>query len=305
VAVPGADTIDAVGGPRLPLGQRVVLPGRGTTFVREVEGPPGAPTVLLLHGWVASAGLNWFTAFQPLGARYRVLAVDHRGHGRGIRSRSRFRLADCADDAAAVVEQLGGGPVVAVGYSLGGPVAQLLWRRHPEQVRGLVLAATSHSFVGTREQLLFGPLMAAAAGGARVGQFATRLPGRRLRSVLAGPGGARPATMREWARAEMRRHDPRQLMEAGMALASYRAPWVDRIAVPTAVIVTTRDRAVEPAAQLRMARRIPGASVHRVEDGHLACAHRSFAAVLLDAVDDVIQRPRESGRCSTPALGPD
>jgi pimeloyl-ACP methyl ester carboxylesterase len=46
-------------GPRLPFGRRIELPDRGTTFVRRLAGPPGAPTVLLLHGWVASAGLNW------------------------------------------------------------------------------------------------------------------------------------------------------------------------------------------------------------------------------------------------------
>jgi 3-oxoadipate enol-lactonase len=259
--------------------------------VREVDGPSGAPTVLLLHGWIASAGLNWFPAFEPLGEHYRVLALDHRGNGRGIRSRRRFRLDDCADDAAALVEQLDAGPVIAVGYSLGGPVAQLLWRRHPDLVQGLVLAATSHTFMpGMREQILFGSVMAAAAGGTRVGQLAARLPTRHLGSLLADRTPSRPSTMRDWARAEMRRHDPRLLMEAGVALANYRAPWVDRIDVPTAVIVTTRDRAVEPFVQLRMALRIPGASIHRVDDGHIACVKRSFAGVLVDAVDSVARR---------------
>ena len=71
--------------PPLPRGERIELPGRGTTFVRSVAGPPGAPTVLLLHGWLASGGLNWFNAFTPLSQRYNVLAPDMRGHGRGNR----------------------------------------------------------------------------------------------------------------------------------------------------------------------------------------------------------------------------
>jgi pimeloyl-ACP methyl ester carboxylesterase len=50
------------------MGHDVELPGRGRTFVREVAGPPGAPTVILLHGWTATADLNWFTCFAPLGA---------------------------------------------------------------------------------------------------------------------------------------------------------------------------------------------------------------------------------------------
>src|SRR3954470_13108295 len=133
-------------GPDLPLGRRVDLPGRGTTFVREVAGPEGAPTVLLLHGLLASGGLNWFQAFAPMSEHFRVVALDHRGHARGLRTRSRFRLADCADDAAALIEALGTGPVIAVGYSMGGPIAQLLWKRHPELVAGLVLCATSDRF---------------------------------------------------------------------------------------------------------------------------------------------------------------
>jgi pimeloyl-ACP methyl ester carboxylesterase len=273
------------------MGRRVQLPGRGTTFVREVSGPVDAPTVLLLHGWIASGGLNWFRAFGPLGARYRVLAIDHRGHGRGIRSRRRFRLADCADDAAALVEELGTGPVIAVGYSLGGPVAQLLWRRHRGAVSGLVLAATSHSFMpGMRQQLLFGSVMAAAAGGTRVGQLAAAVPTRRLRPLVAPPSAGRPSSLRDWARAEMARHDPRQVLEAGVALANYRAPWVDQIDVPTTVLLTTRDRAVEPPRQLRMARRIPGAAVHTVEDGHMACTRSSFGSELRQAVDAVAAR---------------
>ncbi len=97
---------DAPGGPPIPLGRRVELPGRGTTFVREVAGPPGAPTVVLLHGLIASGGLNWFQAFEPLAAHFRVVAIDHRGHGRGLRTWSRFRLADCADDVAALLAEL-------------------------------------------------------------------------------------------------------------------------------------------------------------------------------------------------------
>src|SRR4051812_22903803 len=113
-------TVHPVGGPPLPMGRRLHLEGRGITFVRQGEGPPGAPTLLLLHGWMASGGLNWFRVFDALGARYNVVAVDLRGHGRGIRNGRRFRLADCADDAAATLDALDAGPVIAVGYSLGG-----------------------------------------------------------------------------------------------------------------------------------------------------------------------------------------
>ena len=46
-----------------PKGHHANLPGRGAIFVRTQRGPEEAPTVVLLHGWIASAGLNWFQAF--------------------------------------------------------------------------------------------------------------------------------------------------------------------------------------------------------------------------------------------------
>ena len=113
---------------------------------RQVMGPEGAPTIVLLHGLAATGRLNWFTALPSLGERFNVLVVDHRGHGRGIRTR-RFRLADCADDVIALADTLEIETLLAVGYSMGGPIAKLCWSRHPDRVRGLVLCATARHFM--------------------------------------------------------------------------------------------------------------------------------------------------------------
>ncbi len=300
VALRVVDTAEA-GEPVLPYGRRVQLDGRGTMFVREVDGPAGAPTLLLLHGWLASGGLNWFQAFPALSEHFRVVAPDMRGHARGIRSRRRFRLADCADDAAALIEHLGTGPVVAVGYSLGGAVAQLLWKRHRELVDGLVLCATSHHLMpGRREQAVFASVMAAAAGSSRASELLVRLPVRQARSLFPVPTGPdRPATMRRWARAEMRRHDARMVIEAGWAMSNYRAPWVDKIDVPTACLITAHDRAVSPVAQFRTALRIPDATIHRIDDGHVVCARPLFAPALLAACQDVAGRAYQASAVST------
>ena len=89
----------------------------------------------------------------------------------------------------------------------------------------------------------------------------------------------------------MRRHDPVKLFEAGQALGSYNARrWIGAVDVPTAVLVTRRDRAVPPREQLRLAAAIPGATCHELEDGHVACARRPFGAALRRAVDDVVGR---------------
>jgi 3-oxoadipate enol-lactonase len=77
-----------------------------------------------------------------------VLAFDQRGHARGLSCAGSFRLEDCADDVAAVAAVLCIDRVVAVGYSMGGLIAQLVWRRHPKLITGLVLCATAHNLAG-------------------------------------------------------------------------------------------------------------------------------------------------------------
>ena len=266
----------------LPWGERIELPGRGKTFFRRVEGPPGAPTVLLLHGWVASGGMNYFNAFDDLSKHFNIVAPDMRGHGRGIRSWRRFRLTDCADDAAALIEHLGCGPVIAVGYSMGGPVAQLLWKRHPELVSGLVLAATGSWLVpGLRQQIVLVGAVSAVAGPLRL---TWGLPKSVRKRIPIAPSGSRPSTMQRWASEEMRRHDWRMVTEAGMAVATFDSRrWIRHCDVPTIVLVTTRDRAVSPLEQARTALLIPTAEFVRYDEGHLAPAMVSFGPKLTEA----------------------
>ena len=90
-------------GPAVPLGRRVELAGRGTTFVREVRGPegrPDAPAAPRLRGErrVSTGSVPSTRSAQD----FRVVAPDARGHARGLRSRRHMRLADCADDMAAL-----------------------------------------------------------------------------------------------------------------------------------------------------------------------------------------------------------
>lgn len=285
---PPADD-DGPGAPPLPPGRVVPLAGRGTTFVREVVGPPGAPTVLLLHGWTASADLNWFPSYQAIGRRYRVVAMDLRGHGRGIRSRRRFRLADCADDAAALVGALGTGPVIAVGYSMGGPVAQLLAHRHPDIVAGLVLCATSRTFA-SRAQERLGFL---AMGGA---SLASRLTPNLARQAIARRLlGSRDddCSLEAWIQREVQRSDWTAVLEAGQAIGRFDSrAWIADLDTPTAVVVTMRDGLVAPARQLAMARAIPGATVHPVQGDHTVCVTDAgrFVPALLGACASVASR---------------
>lgn len=263
----------------IPSGRRLELPGRGTTFVREVAGPAGAPRLLLHHGLGATGGLNWYPAFAPLAEHFCVIAPDVRGHGRGLQTRRVFRLADCADDSAATLLELDAAPAIVVGYSMGGPISQLLWRRNRDLVRGLVLCATSAGFFpGTRERMVAQGVMTALAGTLRVGTLASRIPFA-VRPVRRSRHVSLPA----WAQAEFRRHDLRMVMEAGHSIGTYHAPWISEIDVPTVVIVTTQDRLVDPEQQYAMAAAIPNARTIELPSNHLACTEADFVERLVDA----------------------
>ncbi|GAB2576383.1 alpha/beta hydrolase [Streptomyces capparidis] len=102
----------------------------------ERDGP--GPAVVLLHGLAGHAG-EWAAATADLAGRYRLVAVDQRGHGGSERRPGDMSRAAHVADTAAVVERLGLGPVFLVGQSLGGLTAMQTAAAHPELVRGLVM----------------------------------------------------------------------------------------------------------------------------------------------------------------------
>ena len=285
-----------IGAPMLPPGRTVRLGGRGTTFIREIQGPPGAPTVLLLHGLSATADLNWFTAYDRLGRHFNVVAMDHRGHGRGIRTWRPFRLEDCADDVAALADVLGLDRIIAAGYSMGGPIAQLTWRRHRDLVDGLVLCATARSFANRdpRTRLLMAGLLPLSAA-ARMTPPAVRT--RVANTLINTRAQRRP--MHEWAISELRRGDPASIMQAASAIGRFRSrEWISEVDVPTAVVVTLNDQLVSPRRQLLLAESIEGATVHPVEGDHSACvmAAGRFVPALVAACHDVSARLPSTAR---------
>lgn len=276
--------------PRLPEGRRVTLPGRGRTFVREVPAPhAGAPTVLLLHGWTANADLNWFACFEALGRHFRVVALDLRGHGRGVRSWRRFRMRDATDDAAALLAVLGIDRAVVVGYSMGGAVAQLLWRRHPGKVTGLVLCATAPVFAESPQEKRWFAALGAAS-------LASRAAPAMAQRMLAGwlftsrrPGEAAV----EWVTTELQRNDWTAVLGAGAALGRFDSrPWLGEVDVPTAVVLTRLDRLVSPRRQRMLVAGIPGATTWEVAGDHgvVAMAPQRFTPVLVDAARSVARR---------------
>jgi 3-oxoadipate enol-lactonase len=229
----------------MPPARTLMVPGRGELFLRDTGG--SGPTVMLLHGWMAAADLNWCGAYGDLAAAgYRVLAIDHRGHGRGLRPLEDFRLADCAADAAEALRHLNAAPALVVGYSMGGAIAQLMVRDHPETVAGLVLSGTAQHWQDTRTRRAFKALGALG--------LALSIAPRATWSAGFRRAGLRDSPETAWALSEMMRHSAHDIVEAGRELGRFDSrPWLRPLPIPAAVVLTTRDELVSPGKQRRLA----------------------------------------------------
>ena len=268
----------------MPHTRLVELPGRGTTRVWECAGPPGAETLMLIHGVAFTAELNWGKVFAPLGRHFRVVAADLRGHGDGNRVRPRFRLEDCADDIAALAGVLDIRKFAAVGYSMGGMIAQLLYRRHATLMSGLVLCSTARNARGSPAEQLAALAVPAMATVLQWNPMLHLMSAEALGTELLGRIDD-PATSR-WAHAQLRRTTLATAVSAMQAVCEFSSDsWIGQVDVPTAVVITAQDRVVPASRQLELARAVPGASVHHVDAGHGACINEPhlFAPALLEA----------------------
>jgi 3-oxoadipate enol-lactonase len=282
-----ADTIEILT-PKLPPARFVDLDERGTIIVRDFGGAPGAPVLVLLHGWTATADLNWFKCYGGLGERFRIIAFDHRGHGTGVRTKKPFRLEDCADDAVDIASALGVDAFIPVGYSMGGPVAQLIWRRHPERVTGLVLCATAPYFAGrrTERRMLLGLSGLAAVA---------RLAPEQAKVWLTEQLYLQRKTMQwePWALQQAATHDWRMVLEAGRAIGNFSSSdWLHEIDVPVSTVLTMRDQVVPLRRQAKLFETIPDTEAFRVDGMHDAVVANAdrFVPTLIRSIESIERR---------------
>lgn len=110
------------------------------TMTYEVAGQ-GLP-LLLVHGFPLNKTL-WEPQIKDLAVSVRVIVPDLRGHGASDPVPGEYSMDLLADDCFALLEDLGEeDPVVVCGLSMGGYIAFSFYRRYPQRVAGLILAAT-------------------------------------------------------------------------------------------------------------------------------------------------------------------
>jgi 3-oxoadipate enol-lactonase len=277
----------------LPEGRPLKLRRRGTTWLTDVPGPtPDAPTIILLHAVGCTGQLTWFPAIPELAKHFRVITFDQRWHGRGIMS-EKFLISDCADDVGAVIEALDLDRPIIAGYSMGSIVAQRVWRQSPDLISGLVLAAsTAHFRTNGRERVFHAGMELSM----RLSQTLSR--SAVINRATAATVEAIDAENSDTARWAMRQFRSTSAWAVGQAVASlgrhHSTPWLSRVDVPTAVVVTTKDHVIPPDRQLEIAALIPDATIHEAQCGHAGCVleYKEFVPAFVDAALDVAARAR-------------
>ena len=102
-------------------------------------GAPNAPPIVLLHGGHQSAH-SWDLVSLHLARRYRVLALDQRGHGDTEWARDvTYSNHEMSLDAEAFISALGLERPMLMGHSMGGRNAMLLTKRDQTLLRALVV----------------------------------------------------------------------------------------------------------------------------------------------------------------------
>jgi pimeloyl-ACP methyl ester carboxylesterase len=273
----------------MPPARTVHLPDRGELFLRDTGGD--GPPVMLLHGWIATADMNWCGAYEMLiEAGYRVLALDHRGHGRGLRSMAPFRLDDCAADAAAALRALDAAPATIVGYSMGGAIAQLVAKNHPDVASGIVLSGTAQHWQEAEDKRVWRAMGA-------LGMLLSVAPRLSYKAGFKRAGLNDPSST-AWALGELMRHSARDIAEAGRELGRFDSrSWLAPLSVPSAVVVTSRDSAVSPRKQHELAAALH-ANVFEAPIDHLEVTTRGdlYNGPLVEAIRSVEARDRAGVR---------
>jgi 3-oxoadipate enol-lactonase len=224
-----------------------------------VEQGQGRPLVL---GHALGVDLRmWDEVADDLARDHLVLRYDHRGQGASDVPPGPYTMDELVDDAAALIRERGIGPVVYVGLSMGGMVAMGLAVRHPDLVRGIVVANS----------------------GAKYPDAARATWAQRIEAVQSqGMAAVADGTMERWFTPGFRatrhevvdrfRHTVLQADPAGYAATCHAiaaVDWLDRlpgVGCPALVIAGALDAGAPPEFAQAIAARIPGAELQLWDD---------------------------------------
>jgi len=264
-------------------------PDGGTAHV--LEAGSGRP-VVLVHGVTLQAEV-WAPLFHLLSDRFRVVAIDVRGHGRSAVGRAGVGRVAAAADLASVLEQLDLRGVVLAGHSMGGMIIGELCAHHPEvvaeRVAALVLMNTAISRIVPPRVVPAARLVRRRADErASAGRRMPRFVGANDRSLIATrvAFGARPSGAAvEQARRMGEEVDLRYYLPLWADLLDYDGEAaLEVLDLPVLVLVGSRDVLTPPAMARRIAAHLAHGDLHVLPGaGHQLMQERPHEVAFLIA----------------------
>lgn len=249
-----------------------------------VQGPAAGLPIVLSHALGLDMAMWKVLASELAAAGYRVLCYDHRGHGQSAAPPGPYTMDDLVADAARVIREWDVGPVVWIGLSMGGMVGQGLAIRHPELVRGLVLANTAARYSAVARAGWEQRIHTVEAGGmAAIAQLVVE------RYLHDGFRSAHHAEV-DLVRDKILRNDVGGYLASCHAVA--RVDWLSElktIQAPTLIIAGALDLGTPPSMAEEILAEMPHAQLVILETAsHLSVAEQPerFAAL----VDGLLQR---------------
>jgi 3-oxoadipate enol-lactonase len=113
------------------------------------EGPRDAPVLAFVNALGTDFRI-WDEVARIVSRQFRLIRYDKRGHGLSEAGPDRYDMADYARDLSALLDQLGVTRGTIIGVSMGGLIAQELYRQRPSIFAALVLSDTAAK-IGTDE----------------------------------------------------------------------------------------------------------------------------------------------------------
>ncbi|TCO59726.1 pimeloyl-ACP methyl ester carboxylesterase [Actinocrispum wychmicini] len=231
------------------------------------DGPPGAPTVVLVHGLAGSTA--WWEPVMPALRDRHVVRVDLLGHGGSAKPSSGYGIAEQARRIGAVLDRLGVRRATVVGHSTGGTVVTALAEQRRDLVAAIAVIDIGPRMAAFTDDSVVGRLVGVPV----IGQLLWRLRSDSTIRDALGSAFTRPVRVPDQIVADIRGMTYRSLTETDQASTAFLAerPMPDRLADlgrPTLVIFGSEDKRWQPFA-VQEYRRVPQARIEILDGvGH-------------------------------------
>ncbi len=215
----------------------------------------GAPLVML-HGWGMHGGV-WSDVAAELAQHFAVHSVDLPGHGHGALGASELTLDGMVDALSRQFSE----PVSVCGWSLGGIIAQHWAARAPQQVKRLVLVASTPCFAQRPDWPHGMPLATLEQFAAELEQNHAATLRRFLALQVRGSEGERELLAALRARLESRGEPDLNALRGGLDILRHAdlRHVLPQLAQPALLIAGGRDKLTPAAASCHMAEAMPNA----------------------------------------------